>query len=130
MKTLLSLASVLVLSAAPAMAGDGHVSSQSLAKMGLSGMQSMTDAQGSQIRGLSIAVAAGGSIAFLGVPGGGAASVNTYFAAGSRARVATTSASRSAALPPTMVSSSSAWPLAVRRARRPSSSVSRVRSVI
>ncbi len=84
MKTLLSLASVLVLSAAPAMAGDGHVSSQSLAKMGLSGMQTMTDAQGSQIRGLSIAVAAGGSIAFLGVPGGGAASVNTYFAAGSK----------------------------------------------
>ena len=84
MKTLLSLASVLVLSAAPAMAGDGHVSSQSLAKMGLSGMHSMTDAQGTQIRGLSIAVAAGGSIAFLGVPGGGAASVNTYFAAGSK----------------------------------------------
>jgi hypothetical protein len=82
MKTLLSLASVLVLSPAPAMAGDGHVSSQSLAKMGLSGMHSMTDAQGSQIRGLSIAVAAGGSIAFIGGEGGGAASVNTYFAAG------------------------------------------------
>jgi hypothetical protein len=82
MKTLLSLASVLVLSAAPALAGDGHVSSQSLAKMGLSGMHSMTDAQGTQIRGLSIAVVSGGSIAFIGGEGGGAASVNTYFAAG------------------------------------------------
>ena len=51
MKTLLSIASVLVLSAAPAFAGEGHVSNQSLAKMGLSGMQTMSDAQGSQIRG-------------------------------------------------------------------------------
>jgi hypothetical protein len=82
MKSLLSLASVLVLSAAPALAGDGQVSSQSLAKMGLSGMHSMTDSQGQQVRGLSIAVAAGGSIAFIGVNNGGAASVNTYFAAG------------------------------------------------
>ncbi len=82
MKSLLSLASVLVLSAAPALAGDGQVSSQSLAKMGLSGMHSMTDAQGTQIRGLSVAVASGGSIAFIGGGGGGAASVNTYFAAG------------------------------------------------
>jgi hypothetical protein len=84
MKTLLSIASVVVLAAAPAFAGDGQVSQKSLTKMGLSGMQTMTDSQGQQIRGLSIAVASGGSIAFLGVPGGGAASVNTYFAAGSK----------------------------------------------
>jgi hypothetical protein len=83
MKTLLSIASVLVLSAAPALAGDGQVSHKSLAKMGLSGMQTMTDSQGMKIRGTSIAVAAGGSIAFIGTKGGGAASVNTYFAAGS-----------------------------------------------
>jgi hypothetical protein len=82
MKTLLSIASVLVLSAAPAFAADGHVSHQSLAKMGLSGMQVMSDSQGQQIRGLSIAVASGGSIAFIGGEGGGAASVNSYFAAG------------------------------------------------
>src|SRR5580658_127262 len=82
MKTLLSIASVLVLAASPAFAGEGQVSKQSLAKMGLSGMQTMTDSQGQQIRGLSIAVASGGSIAFIGGEGGGAASVNTYFAAG------------------------------------------------
>jgi hypothetical protein len=82
MKTLLSIASVLVLAASPALAGEGQVSKQSLAKMGLSGMQTMTDSQGQQIRGLSIAVASGGSIAFIGGEGGGAASVNTYFAAG------------------------------------------------
>jgi hypothetical protein len=82
MKTLLSVAAVLALSAAPAFAGQGHVSKNSLAKMGLAGMQVMSDEQGQQIRGLSIAVAAGGSIAFIGGEGGGAASVNTYFAAG------------------------------------------------
>ena len=82
MKTLLSIASVLVLSAAPAFAGEGQISKQSLNKMGLSGMQTMTDSQGQQVRGLSVAVAAGGSIAFIGGEGGGAASVNTYFAAG------------------------------------------------
>jgi hypothetical protein len=82
MKTLLSVASVLVLAAAPALAGDGQVSQKSLNKMGLSGMQTMTDSQGHQIRGLSIAVVGGGSIAFIGTRDGGAASVNTYFAAG------------------------------------------------
>jgi hypothetical protein len=82
MKTLLSIASVLVLSAAPAFAGQGHVSRQSLAKMGLAGMQVMTDDQGMQVRGLSIAVAAGGSIATISGEGGSATSVNGYFAAG------------------------------------------------
>jgi hypothetical protein len=82
MKTLLSIASVLVLSAAPAMAGQGHVSNQSLAKMGLSGMQTMSDAQGMQIRGTSIAVVAGFSYAHISGEGGSAGSVNGYFAAG------------------------------------------------
>jgi hypothetical protein len=82
MKTLLSIASVLVLSAAPALAGQGHVSSQSLAKMGLSGMQTMSDAQGMSIRGTSIAVVSGSSHAFINGEGGGANSSNSYFAAG------------------------------------------------
>jgi hypothetical protein len=82
MKTLLSIASVLVLSAAPAFAGQGQVSHQSLTKMGLSGMQLMSDDQGMQVRGLSIAVAAGGSIATISGEGGHATSVNGYFAAG------------------------------------------------
>ncbi len=80
MKTLLSF--VLVLSAAPAFAGQGQVSHRSLSNMGLAGMTVMSDEQGSQIRGTSVAVAAGASIAFVGGPGSGAASVNGYFAAG------------------------------------------------
>ena len=57
MKSLIALASVLALSVSPAFAADGHVSHQSLAKMGLAGMTAMADAQGAQIRGLSVAVA-------------------------------------------------------------------------
>ncbi|HXY37033.1 MAG TPA: hypothetical protein VEI07_22590 [Planctomycetaceae bacterium] len=83
MKTLLTIASVLVLSAAPALAGQGQVSHSSLAKMGLSGMQVMSDDQGMQIRGLSVAVASGGSIATIHTLGGSATSVNAYYASGS-----------------------------------------------
>src|ERR1700676_5352349 len=82
MKTLLSIASVLVLSAAPAMAGDGHLSQKSLAKMGLSGMQVMTDSQGMSVRGTSIAVVSGSSFSFIEGEGGVAGSHNSYFAAG------------------------------------------------
>jgi hypothetical protein len=82
MKTLLSIASVLVLSAAPALAGDGQVSHKSLAKMGLSGMQTMSDTQGMKIRGTSVAVVAGISYAHISGEGGSAGSVNGYFAAG------------------------------------------------
>jgi hypothetical protein len=83
MRHLLSLVCVIGLSVAPALAGDGHVTRQSLSKMGLSGMQVMTDDQGMQIRGTSIAVAAGGSIATIHGVGGSASSTNTYYAAGS-----------------------------------------------
>lgn len=78
MKMLLAVASVLVLTAAPAFAAEGQVSDQSLAKMGLSGMQTMSDNDGMQVRGLSIAVVGGFSTA--SVPG--ASSTNFYFAAG------------------------------------------------
>jgi hypothetical protein len=79
MKSLLAFASVVAFSVAPAFAGQGQVSDQSLAKMGLSGMKAISDAQGMQIRGLSIAVVSGGSGAHL--PGAGAGS--SFFAAGS-----------------------------------------------
>ena len=78
MKNLIALASVLALSVVPAFAAEGHVSDQSLAKMGLTGMKTMTDTQGLQIRGMS-ATAGGYSIA--SVPGAGAAS--TTYASGS-----------------------------------------------
>jgi len=80
MKILLALATVVALSAAPAFAADGHVSHQSLAKMGLSGMKAMTDAQGTAIRGLSIAVVSGDSNVNLGH---GNSADSQFFAAGS-----------------------------------------------
>jgi hypothetical protein len=82
MKVLFALASFVAFSAAPAFAGEGQVSSQSLNKMGLSGMKSMTDAQGLKIRGLSIAVVGGFSTAHQYGDGGSASSTNFYFAAG------------------------------------------------
>ena len=51
MKTLVVLAALVALSCAPALAADGKVSQSSLKKMGLSGMQPMSDAKGLEIRG-------------------------------------------------------------------------------
>jgi hypothetical protein len=82
MKTLLGIASVVALSVTPSFASEGHVSSQSLAKMGLTNMQVMSDAQGMQVRGLSIAVVGGFSSATISGVGGTASSSNFYFAAG------------------------------------------------
>ncbi len=82
MKSLYALAAIVALSAAPTFAGEGHVTTNSLAKMGLASMKSMDDAQGMNIRGLSIAVVSGSSVAGIHGEGGAAASTNTYFAAG------------------------------------------------
>jgi hypothetical protein len=76
MKTLLSIAAVVVLAASSAMAGDGRVSQQSLAKMGLSSMQQMSDSQGMHVRG-QFAIASGTSFAIQFGGGGAAGSVNT-----------------------------------------------------
>jgi len=51
MKTLVVLAALVALSCAPALAADGKVAHSSLVKMGLSGMQPMSDAKGLEIRG-------------------------------------------------------------------------------
>jgi hypothetical protein len=80
MKSLIAFASVLALSV-PAMAAEGHVSHQSLAKMGLAGMTAMADAQGMQIRGMSVLVGGGSSAKISGV-GGTASSTNFYTASG------------------------------------------------
>jgi hypothetical protein len=82
MKSLYALAAIVAFSAVPAFAGEGHVSTNSLAKMGLAGMKTMNDAQGMQIRGTSIAVVAGVSYAHISGEGGSAGSINGYFAAG------------------------------------------------
>jgi hypothetical protein len=74
-----ALASILALSVVPAFAGEGQISSHSLNNMGLNGLHVMTDAQGMNVRGLSIAVVSGGSGAHLLGAGAG----SSYFAAGS-----------------------------------------------
>jgi hypothetical protein len=56
-----AFASILAFSALPAFAGEGQVSHQSLNNMGLAGLHVMTDAQGMNVRGMSIAVVSGGS---------------------------------------------------------------------
>jgi len=56
MKTFISLAALFVLASAPAIASDGQVPQEALAKMGLGQMQLLTDAQGAQVRGQSFAV--------------------------------------------------------------------------
>ncbi len=83
MKILLGLASVVAFSVVPALAGEGRVLDHSLAKMGLSGMKAMSDAQGMQFRGLSAEVGGFSSATISGV-GGSASSVNYYYASGSK----------------------------------------------
>jgi hypothetical protein len=80
MKSLIAFASAVALTVVPAFAGEGHVSHHSLANMGLSGMKAMADAQGAQIRGLSVAVVGGFSSASINGVGGTAGSTNFYFA--------------------------------------------------
>src|SRR5580704_7078740 len=53
MKTLLGAVSVIALCLNPVMAGEGNLSDQSLARMGLAGMKNLSDSQGMQVRGLS-----------------------------------------------------------------------------
>ena len=57
MKTLLTLAAIVCLSALPARAADGQISKSTLAHLGLGGLTAMSDAQGLEIRGLGVAEA-------------------------------------------------------------------------
>ncbi|HXY35224.1 MAG TPA: hypothetical protein VEI07_13420 [Planctomycetaceae bacterium] len=57
MKRFISAVCVLALTAAPALAGDGQVSKQSLSRMGLGGMKVVSEQEGLQVRGTSIAIA-------------------------------------------------------------------------
>jgi hypothetical protein len=82
MKSLYALAAIVAFSAAPAFAGEGHVSTNSLAKMGLSSLKAMDDAQGMAVRG-QFAFASGTSFAVQFGGGGAAGSVNTSTGIGS-----------------------------------------------
>lgn len=88
-KVLSALAvAILLVGSSAVQAADGTISQATLSAMGLNGATIVSDSEALAVRGhgyapsKSIAIAAGGSIAGVGVPGGGAASVNVYFAAG------------------------------------------------
>jgi opacity protein-like surface antigen len=53
MRHALALAVVVALCAAAALAGDGNVSQGTLSALGLGGMQTMSDAEGMQVRGMA-----------------------------------------------------------------------------
>jgi hypothetical protein len=55
MKTLLTFAAVVCLSALPAYSADGQISKSTLSHLGLAGLTSLSDAQGLEIRGLGVA---------------------------------------------------------------------------
>jgi hypothetical protein len=98
MKSLIALASVAML-AVPAFAGEGHVSNQSLAKMGLSGMKAMADSQGAQIRGLSsIAVASGSGYSSISGVGGTSHESTDYLAAATSKHGSSTASGDNAAI--------------------------------
>jgi hypothetical protein len=62
-KNFLFFAALFGLSAAPAFAGDGQISKSDLSRMGLAGMNAMTDTEGMSIRGTSFVIV--GSFTFV-----------------------------------------------------------------
>jgi hypothetical protein len=58
MKNAVAVVVLLALVAVPAFAGDGNVSQGTLSSLGLGGIQTMSDAQGMQVRGQASAFAA------------------------------------------------------------------------
>src|SRR5579872_3538389 len=80
MKKLLGAVSALALCVTPVFAGEGNVSHQSLAKMGLVGMKAMSDSDGMQLRGLSTQAGGWSSTTLIAV-GGETSSTNFSYAA-------------------------------------------------
>jgi hypothetical protein len=70
MRYVIAVLALVALLAVPAMAYDGNVSQTTLAKMGLSGMKTMSDADGALIRGSGFALVFGFSNATGGSPDG------------------------------------------------------------
>jgi hypothetical protein len=77
MKYLLMTLAVVMIFAAPVLADNGNLSQNQLAKLGLSGMSSMSDAQGTAVRGMGFSLAFGASYA---KQGNSAGTVNGYLA--------------------------------------------------
>jgi hypothetical protein len=96
MKILFGVVSVIALGLSPVVAGEGNLSNQSLARMGLGGMKSLSDAQGMQLRGLS--AQAGGWSSTTLVALNGATSSTNYAYAGDKHSASTANLSVSGAL--------------------------------
>jgi hypothetical protein len=86
MRTFAAVVAVLALVAAPALAGDGNVPRGTLSSMGLSGLKTMSDAQGLKVRGMGArATVNGQSYAIMwdpDFPGSFAEAFSDYFADG------------------------------------------------
>ncbi|HXY37032.1 MAG TPA: hypothetical protein VEI07_22585 [Planctomycetaceae bacterium] len=80
MRCFISAACVIALASAPALAGDGQVSKQSLSRMGLGGMKLVSDQEGLQVRGTSIAITFSASSGFPIVSINSPFDVGTHFA--------------------------------------------------
>jgi hypothetical protein len=61
MRTFAAVVAVLALVAAPALAGDGNVPRGTLSAMGLSGLKTLSDAQGLKVRGMGASATVNGS---------------------------------------------------------------------
>ena len=80
MKKLLLFAALVAMSAGSAFAADGSISTSRAARLGLSGMQPMSAAEGARIRGLGVAVVFGIGHA----QSGNTSSTNAYLGASRR----------------------------------------------
>lgn len=80
MKKFLGAVSAIALCVTPALAGEGTLSNQSLAKMGLAGMKSLSDNDGMQLRGLATQAGGWSSTTLIAV-GGETSSTNFSYAA-------------------------------------------------
>jgi len=122
MKNVVALAVLMVLVAAPALAGDGNVPQATLSALGLGGMQVVSDAQGMQVRGMSSNAQAtsvsffsaflfdpfsGSNFAFVGADFGRATDENAGLNATSSASVA--SAAGNAALTNSITTGTNTW---------------------
>jgi hypothetical protein len=96
MKTLLGAVSVIALCLSPVMAGEGNLSDQSLARMGLAGMKNLSDSQGMQVRGLSAQAGGWSSTTLIAV--GGTTGTTNYAYAGDQHSASTANLSVSGAL--------------------------------
>ena len=98
MKTLFGAVSVIALGLSPVLAGEGNLSNQSLAKMGLAGMKTLSDNQGMQLRGLAAQAGGWSSTTLIAVGGTTSETTAAYGAGHTRANTTDLSVSGAASV--------------------------------